>query len=78
MMFSFNFLFLIYLVINGNVIDYCAADLKFELDHNQAQVNRTKRQSGNGKFRFLRSRIDKYRFLKKSLPAQTVFFFLKH
>ena len=46
----------------GNVIDYCTADLKFELGQTQAQVNRTKRQSGNGKFRFLRSRIDKYRY----------------
>ena len=63
-MFSLNFLFLLYLLINGIVIDYCAADLKFELDHTQAQVNRTKRQSGNGKFRFLRSRVDmRYKYL---------------
>ena len=57
-MLSFKFLFLIYLLINGDVIDYCAADLNFELGHTQAQVNRTKRQSGNGKFRYLHSRID--------------------
>ena len=57
-MLSFKFLFLIYLLINGNVIDYCAANLKFELGHTLAQVNRTKRQSENGKFRYLHSRID--------------------
>ena len=57
-MFSVKLLFLIYLLINEMEIDYCAAELKYELDYPQAQVNRTKRQSGNGKFRYLHSRID--------------------
>ena len=57
-MVSVKVLFLIYLLVNGMVIDYCDAEQKFELDYPQAQVNRTKRQSGKGKFCFLLSRID--------------------
>ena len=63
-MVSVKVLFLIYLLVNGMVIDYCDAEQKFELDYPQAQVNRTKRQSGKGKFCFLLSRIDtRYKYL---------------